>query len=157
MNYYRRQLLIKKLFIISIVLLSFILLYATIKLIFTSDKQNAKKAIIQFYEYEQAGQFSSSWEMFHPYMQLKFPKNDYIQDRAHVFLNHFNIEAFKVTFNKLDKVKSLAIDNGHESLSNVYKMPIVMTINGKYGNLKIHQDVYAVKVDKKWRILWHYD
>ena len=58
------------------------------KFLFSSSDKQAQEIAEEFYSYyEQEGEFSSSWELFHSSMKQKFTKGHYIQDRAHVFMN----------------------------------------------------------------------
>ena len=45
---------------------------------------------------------------------------------------------------------------GDEPLEDVYKVPVTMVYKGKYGNFNIQQDVFAVKEEGEWKILWDY-
>lgn len=76
------------------------------KFLFSSSEKQAKEVAEEFYSYEQEGEFSSSWELFHSSMKKKFTKGHYIQDRAHVFMNHFGVDTFTYTLSKPEKLKS---------------------------------------------------
>lgn len=154
---YRRQLVLKRWLLILIPLFVSILFYALIKTVFYSEEKQALRAVQTFYAHEQDGDFASSWEMFHPYMKEKFAKAQYIQDRAHVFLNHFGVETFDVAFEKPVKMENWSMEKGRKPLPTVYKIPVNQTYKGKYGNFSIRQPVYAVKEKDQWLILWSYE
>ncbi|TFB19220.1 hypothetical protein E3U55_10910 [Filobacillus milosensis] len=122
-----------------------------------SPEEQAAEAVHQFYTYEQDGTFSESWEMFHPLMQQKFDKGYYIQDRAHVFMNHFGVTTYSYTLSEPTKVTNWAMEDGAEPLEQAIKFAIYKTYKGKYGNFTIVQDVYATELQGKWRILWDYN
>lgn len=124
---------------------------------FFSDERQAKNAIHQFYAYEQEGAFAESWELFHTLMKAKFPKGHYLQDRAHVFMNHFGVQTFSFAMNDTEKLDSWSIEKGAEPLKDVYKITIIQTYKGKYGNFNLQQDVFAVKEKEEWKILWSYE
>ncbi|MFD1848706.1 hypothetical protein [Oceanobacillus bengalensis] len=142
-------------FLLIIILLS-IIVFIFSRIIF-SDKSQAERAVEKFYEYEQAGMFSESWEMFHPYMQEKFTKGDYIEDRPHVFFNHFGVSSFSFSIDDVDKVKDWFIEDVKEPIALAYEMTVYQRYKGKYGNMTIYQSVYATEVDGEWKILWDYN
>ncbi|MDQ0216289.1 hypothetical protein J2S13_002730 [Oikeobacillus pervagus] len=110
----------------------------------------------KFYHYEQQGRFSESWELFHPFMKEKFPKGYYLQDRAHVFMNHFGVETFTYTLGKPKKLKKWRPTDEGRKLKNVYKVPVIQSYKGTYGNFSLHQEVFVVREKEKWFVLWDY-
>jgi len=142
-------------FFLVILGIFFIFTFIIIKFFFLSDKKQAYNTVEAFYEYEQAGDFASSWEMFHPYMKERFSKGHYIQDRAHVFLNHFGVDTFQFKIGKQKKIDEWKITKDAESMTG-YKMKVILTFKGKYGNFDIHQQVFVTKVEGEWVILWSY-
>ena len=123
---------------------------------FFSDERQAKGVVREFYTYEQEGAFAESWELFHTVMKAKFPKGHYLQDRAHVFMNHFGVETFSFTISDEEKLDSWSIEKGAKPLKDVYKMTVIQTYKGKYGNFDLQQDVFAVKEKGEWKVLWSY-
>jgi hypothetical protein len=123
---------------------------------FLSPGHQAKDVVEEFYTYEQQGDFSDSWELFHSQMKAKFPRGHYIQDRAHVFMNHFGVETFTYTIDKPEKIKRWKMEKGASPLKDVYKMTVTQTYKGKYGNFELEQDVFAAKEKGEWKILWDY-
>ena len=142
---------------IALIALSVLLIISFFRSLFFNPEKEALRAVETFYELETAGNFGESWEMFHPLMKEKFSRNHYIQDRAHVFLNHFGVETFAVSFGKPKHYPEWQMDQSSPLLEDVYKIPIIMTFKGKYGDFAIHQDVFCHKVDGEWTILWSYD
>ncbi|UTR11907.1 hypothetical protein MM300_06305 [Evansella sp. LMS18] len=124
---------------------------------FASPAQQAKKAVDTFYSYEQDAKFSSSWEMLHTQMKEKFTRNAYMQDRAHVFMNHFGADSFHFSLSTPKRKSSWAMSEGSELLHKVYKVTVTKNYYGKYGRFQFVQDVYATKEDKEWKILWDYN
>lgn len=127
-----------------------------IKLLFSSSADKAAAVVQEFYEYEQAGNFSASWELFHPQMKERFSKGHYIQDRAHVFMNHFGVETFQLEIGSAEKVNNWKMTKDSAVFKKAYKVPITQAFKGKYGDFSIHQDVYTVKEDGEWTIMWDY-
>lgn len=126
-------------------------------LIDKSPEDYAVEAVDMFYTYEQDGGFSDSWAMFHPLMQEKFDKGHYLQDRAHVFMNHFGVTTFTYTLSEAVEVKNWKIEKGAEPIDVVYKVTVTQVYKGKYGKFSIVQDVYATMVDGEWKVLWDYN
>ncbi|RWZ51383.1 hypothetical protein EQV77_16620 [Halobacillus fulvus] len=119
--------------------------------------QQAKETLETFYDFEQEGSFSSSWEMFHPFMKQKFTKGHYIQDRAHVFMNHFGVTTFEYEILELQELKKWKPDKESDPIPIVYSATILQTYKGKYGNFTIHQEVFVAKEEDEWTILWDYN
>ncbi|ALX50277.1 hypothetical protein [Lentibacillus amyloliquefaciens] len=125
-------------------------------LIHQSADDEATEAVTEFYSYEQEADFSASWEMFHPIMKEKFDKIDYLQDRAHVFLNHFGVETFSFTVGEATEIEDWTIENDAEVIDTVYQVPVSLGFKGKYGNFSLVQNTFATKVKGEWKILWDY-
>ncbi|MBM7570339.1 hypothetical protein [Aquibacillus albus] len=121
-----------------------------------SPKHQAKETIDLFYSFEQEGRFNDSWELFHSQMKDRFGKGHYIQDRAHVFMNHFGVSTFTYELSGADKVNNWKMEEESKVMDTAYKVIVTQTFKGKYGNFSIVQDVYATKEDGDWKILWNY-
>ncbi|WP_047984199.1 hypothetical protein [Ornithinibacillus californiensis] len=145
-------------------LLFFLLLSVVIALLFwfiysffiNSSSNQAEAAVEEFYLYEQAGAFSDSWEMFHPYMKERFEKGHYLQDRAHVFLNHFGVNTFTFSLEDAELLRNWQIEEDSEPIEEVYKVEVTQYYEGKYGNFALVQEVYATSLDGEWTVLWDY-
>ena len=137
--------------------IAIVLIMAAAVFFFMGPSHQAKKAVDTFYSYEQEARFASSWDMFHSEMQGKFSRNNYLQDRAHVFLNHFGVESFNYSLSRPKGVSGWQMTSDSEPLGKVYKVTVTKKYHGKYGHFKLIQDVYTVKEDKDWRILWDYN
>ncbi|TFJ94228.1 hypothetical protein [Lentibacillus salicampi] len=121
-----------------------------------SAEDEAADAVAAFYAYEQESDFSDSWEMFHPLMKEKFDKIDYIQDRSHVFMDHFGVTTFTYTIGETTEMKEWSIENNAEPIEVVYQVPVTQTFKGEYGNFSLMQNVYVTEIDDEWKILWDY-
>lgn len=124
--------------------------------LFSSPSKQAVKAVNDFYSYEQKANFSDSWELFHPVMKERFGKGSYIQDRAHVFMNHFGVDTFTYKVEKAQKISGWKVSKDAKPFNDVYKMKVIQTYKGKYGNFDLHQEVFAVKEKGDWKIVWDY-
>ncbi|WP_342433097.1 hypothetical protein [Neobacillus sp. FSL H8-0543] len=121
-----------------------------------SPGKQAIAAVEEFYQNEQVGEFSGSWGLFHSTMRERFSKGHYIQDRAHVFMNHFGVETFTYTLSKPEKVDNWKMSKKGPVMKNVYKFLVTQTYKGKYGNFDLKQEVIAVEEKGKWKIAWDY-
>ncbi|WP_042146886.1 hypothetical protein [Paucisalibacillus sp. EB02] len=121
-----------------------------------TPSNQAEDAVEEFYTYEQEGAFSNSWEMFHPYMKERFEKGYYLQDRAHVFLNHFGVNTFTFSIEHAEVIHDWQIEEDAETIDEVYHIPVTQYYQGKYGNFSIVQDVFVTNLDGEWTILWDY-
>ncbi|MFT4416299.1 hypothetical protein ACLM5H_20755 [Fredinandcohnia humi] len=122
----------------------------------SSPEDDAKELVESFYEYEQDGDFGSSWELFHPYMKERFEKSAYIQERNHVFVGHFGTDTFKYTVGEAEKLDNWKMEKNVSTLHEVYKVPITQTYKSTYGTFTIHQDIYVTKEKNDWTLLWSY-
>jgi hypothetical protein len=139
-----------------VILIACAALFFLIRLVLPSAEKRAVSTVDEFYTYEQKGDFSASWELFHPDMKKKFDKGPYIQDRAHVFLNHFGVNTFSYELGKAEKLEGWRMADGGKAFPKVYKVTVTQTYKGKYGNFELVQDVFAAEMEDGWRILWDY-
>ncbi|MFC4800202.1 hypothetical protein ACFPA1_12675 [Neobacillus sp. GCM10023253] len=150
----RRNVPVKGLFM-GILLIAAVLML--VRCVFVSSDQQAVAVVNEFYQYEQQGDFASSWALFHSEMKKRFGKGAYIQDRAHVFMNHFGVETFTYTLDGAEKLDKWEMSKEGPAFKNVYKILVTQTYKGKYGYFELKQDVFAVKEKEKWCILWDYN
>ena len=122
-----------------------------------SPSHQAKSVVKEFYNYEQEGKFADSWELFHSQMKNKFEKGHYLQDRAHVFMNHFGVTSFEYTLSGVDKVTNWKMSEDSKPIHTVYRVTVTQTYKGKYGNFDINQEVFATEEKDEWKILWNYN
>ncbi|MEC5423066.1 hypothetical protein QGM71_06075 [Virgibacillus sp. C22-A2] len=122
----------------------------------TSPERKAREAVERFYAFEKNGAFSESWAMFHPFMQKKFSKVNYLQDRVHVFMNHFEVTSFSYTTGEAVEIKNWRMEENLEPIDVAYKVPVSQVFKGKFGNFTIVQDVYVTMLEDEWKVLWDY-
>lgn len=140
---------------IGILLFAFLVIILRVSLNVPSHQ--AVAAVEKFYDYEQKGSFSESWELFHPYMKQKFTKSAFIQDRAHVFIGHFGAETFTYEISEAEEFEKWKPDASQKTIKNGYKVIVTQSYNGRYGKFHFQQDVYVVKHKGEWTILWDYN
>ncbi|WP_186577065.1 hypothetical protein [Aquibacillus kalidii] len=122
-----------------------------------SPKHQAKETVELFYNYEQDGDFSDSWALFHSQMKNKFNKGAYIQDRAHVFMNHFGVETFDYELGDVEELSEWNMSNETEPLNDVYRVSVIQYYKSKYGNLQLSQEIFVTKEEDVWKVLWDYN
>ncbi|WP_163537991.1 hypothetical protein [Gracilibacillus sp. YIM 98692] len=127
-----------------------------IQRIFSTERQ-VENVVTNFYQYEQKGDFANSWELFHSFMQERFSKGNYMQDKAHVFMNHFGVETFDFYIQEIVELESWKMNEDSQALSPVYRAEIVQSYDSKYGYLEIHHPIYVAEESGQWRILWDYN
>ncbi|PLR84342.1 hypothetical protein [Bacillus sp. V33-4] len=154
--YRKRNLWLKRGFLIGAAAFVFLIIFIA-RMIHLGPDNQAEEAIDQFYQYEQEGDFSESWSLFHSTMKDRFERGDYIKDRAHVFMNHFGVKTFSYEIGKVEEIKDWKITGESVPIALAYKAEVIQTFKGKYGNFDIHQDVYAIEEEGEWRISWDYN
>ncbi|PEU72554.1 hypothetical protein CN397_06660 [Priestia megaterium] len=154
--YRKKTLLLKKSLGVAVFLSVIALGVWMFQFTFLSPSHQAKSAVKEFYTLEQEGNFSESWDLFHSSMKKKWTKGAYIQDRAHVFLNHFGVDTFTYSIEDVEKRKSWKMENDRKAFPVVYEMTVIQTYKGKYGNFDLVQKVYAVREKGKWKVVWDY-
>ncbi|MGP4077694.1 hypothetical protein [Halobacillus sp. K22] len=122
----------------------------------TSPAQQAKAVVVNFYSFEQRGEYSDSWQLFHPLMKEKFAKGPYIQDRAHVFMNHFGVDTFSFSVEEIKKIKNWRMEKGAKPFPVAYSMTVAQTFRGKYGLFTLNQKVVVTREKDKWVLTWDY-
>ncbi len=142
---------------IGVIIVVIILLAVFVKSVFFSAKDQANKVVEEFYTYEQKGDFTKSWELFHPYMKERWDKTAYINDRAHVFMGHFGAETFDYSIEFVDKFKEWKMSKDSKLFQIAYKFKVLQAYKGKYGKFTFQQEVYVVQNKDKWQILWDYN
>lgn len=110
----------------------------------------------QFYKYEKSGDFGSSWELFHSQMKEKFSKNDYIQRRAHTFMEGFGVETFDFQIGDATVESAWKMSAPSPVMTDVTRIPVTLLYHSEFGDLKIQQDIYLVKEDEQYRVLWSF-
>ncbi|WP_066192202.1 hypothetical protein [Gracilibacillus timonensis] len=146
----------KRLILLSIVLVILILLFVFLLLYLFSDERQAVKVADTFYQHEQQGDFGDSWGLFHSSMKERFSKSEYVQDRAHVFLEHFGVTAFDYQLSEAEKVKDYQV-NENTSLQTAYRLTATYIYESKYGYLEISQPVFLVQEEGEWCVTWEYN
>jgi hypothetical protein len=136
--------------------IAIILLLLLGSLFLSTPKQKASKVVSTFYTYEQRGDFVTSWSYLHSSMQAKFQQSDYIQDRDKIFMGNFGVETFNFTTGKAKKVRNWVYSEYSPPLKTAYRITVIQNYETKYGNFAIHQQVFAVKENGRWKVLWDF-
>lgn len=122
-----------------------------------SSERDAQAVVEDFYAYEAEGEFSKSWEVLHPFMQERFSKTAYMQDRTHVFNGHFGAETFTYTIGEGEKVEGWKMEKDRSPFDTTYKYLVTQHYKGKYGKFNFQQEVYVTKHKDNWKIVWDYN
>lgn len=122
-----------------------------------STKSKPEKLVEEFYEFEQDGDFGSSWDLFHSQMKQRFNKDQYIQSRAHIFMQDLQAKSFTFELGKSNDLQEWKGMDGAPTLKNVQEISVIQTYYGKFGKFVIEQPCYVVKEKGEWRLLWDYN
>ncbi|WP_308638452.1 hypothetical protein [Paenibacillus silvisoli] len=152
-----RQLLVVQL-IVAILIISVVwLTWHNVKnLLPAGDDEHALAAVKLFYAYEQAGDYGSSWELFHSDMQKRFSKADYIQKRAQVMLKDFGVSVFDVEVGRPTEVSNWRMSSDSEPIGEVYEVVVKQMFQSEYGNFELVQPCYMVNDAGEWKLLWSF-
>ncbi|KZE94593.1 hypothetical protein AVP43_02591 [Geobacillus stearothermophilus] len=140
----------------GVAVLTAAVLVAILTLFLSNERNEAKEIVDTFYRYEQAGDFGSSWELFHPLMKKKFPKDVYIQRRAHVFMQDFGVETFDYRIDEVENLSSWSMSDENKPLHDVYRVRVIQTFHSVFGVFEIHQDVFVATEKGEKSILFPY-
>ncbi|MGJ7922703.1 hypothetical protein [Neobacillus sp. LXY-4] len=121
-----------------------------------SVKSKPEKLVEQFFELEQEGDFGSSWELFHSQMKERFNKDQYIQSRAHVFMQDMSAKTFTFELGGTEKLDKWKVADGAPSLKNVHEVTVFQTFHSRFGKFTIEHPCYVVQEKGEWRLLWDY-
>jgi hypothetical protein len=154
---YRKSARYKRLIIGILLIISLVIVFQFKRWTFFSPGRQAKEVVEQFYHYEQEGDFSKSWELFHPVMKEKFTKSNYLQVRAHVFMQDFGVDTFTYKVQKPEELKNWKMSKTGPFMKIVYKVLISQNYKGKFGNFEVIQEVFVVKDKGEWKVVWDYN
>ena len=141
------------LFLIGLAIVLFIF---SIGKLFETDGRKAASVVKEFYKHEQHQQHSHAYDLLHPIVQNKFSKTSFIQDRNHVFFGHFGAEAYSFHIKKGSKKKNWRAEKDGDVLHNVRHFTVEKEYRGKYGHFFFIQEVYVVKEEGEWLIVWDF-
>ncbi|KAB8131034.1 hypothetical protein F9U64_13730 [Gracilibacillus oryzae] len=120
-------------------------------------EKKAARALELFYSYEQAGDYSNSWELFHSQMKDKFEKNYYIQERTYMYKENLGVSTFDFNYNIVEELPKWRMSQESGEIMKVYHYTVSQSFQGKYGTFTIQQPVYVTMEGEKWVILWNYN
>ncbi|NMD68789.1 hypothetical protein HHO41_00715 [Bacillus sp. DNRA2] len=121
-----------------------------------SSKNKPEHLVEQFYKLEQEGDFGSSWDLFHSQMKERFNKDQYIQSRAHVFMQDMDAHSFTFELGDTKKHHEWQATDGGKPLKNVHEVIVLQTFHSKFGHFTIEHPCYVVKEKGEWKLLWDY-
>lgn len=120
------------------------------------SSNNPEDLVLQFYKYEQDGDFGNAWELFHSEMKKRFDKSDYIQTKNHVFLGHMAVDTFDVEIGDSNEIGEWRLTKEGPAFQNVHQVEVTLTFESQFGLFNIQQNCYVVKEEGEWRVLWDY-
>ena len=138
------------------IVITVVIVFIFVILLNSFQRSSPKEVVEAFYQYEQKSDFGSSWELFHSSMKKKFPKNSYVTERSHIYMGHFEVSTFSYNIKESEEVSSFKMTKEGPTFHDVYKVPVELEFPSKFGLFTIKQDVYVVKEDQKWKIVWEF-
>lgn len=117
----------------------------------------AEKVVDEFYRLEQGGDYGSSWELFHSAMKEKYPKDKYIQGRAHIFMQDLQTGTFEYTIGKSKEIDGFRLKDEETAWDRVYSVEVTQSFDTLYGPIEMVQTCYAAKENGSWSFLWKLD
>ncbi|KUP04403.1 hypothetical protein Q73_13155 [Bacillus coahuilensis m2-6] len=122
-----------------------------------NEEEKPEDFVQTFYEFEQIGDFGSSWEMFHPYMQEKMKKDTYIERKAHVFMHEMGSTTFDLWVGESTPLEEWKMPDTDVVAAEVVEVPVQLTYNKTlFGVITVSQTCYVLKENGEWRMLWEY-
>lgn len=140
--------------IILLVIFSFVLFYYNV--LWSTDGYQAKKSVVEFYEFEQNGNFGSAWELFHSSMHEKFNKEAYIQKRAQVFMQQLGASTFEFEINKVKNIGTWGMSATSPALSDVQRVDVTQRMLTVFGEYELNQEIFVVEENGEWKLLWSF-
>lgn len=126
--------------------------------LFKADEDpEALQLVKKFYAFEQEGDFGSSWELFHPLMETYFNKSSYIQRRAHITMQHFEVKTFQYRVSEPKHIVNWRMNKEAKPFSEAYEIIVTQAFQTPFGNFELVQPCYAVLESGEWRMLWSYE
>ncbi|WP_127531072.1 hypothetical protein [Paenibacillus kobensis] len=151
----RRRPVRKLLFVLLSIILCF---WLTIKGLHTAASagrsEAAEKVVDEFYQLEQEGDYGSSWELFHSSMKEKYPKDKYIQTRAHIFMQDLNSSTYEYTVGQSKEVSGFRLKDQETAWDDVYSVEVKQHFETLYGPIELVQTCYVAKENGNWSFLW---
>lgn len=120
------------------------------------NSSTPEEVVDSFYRYEQKGDFGSSWDLFHSEMKERFSKNAYITERSHIYMSHFGVTTFSYKIIQTNELNEWKMTKSGQEFTNVNQVTVKLVFHSKFGVFTIIQDVYVVKEDGLWKVLWEF-
>ncbi|WP_270180212.1 hypothetical protein [Alkalihalobacillus sp. CinArs1] len=125
--------------------------------ILQQPRARAADAVREFYKYEQQGNYTQSWNLFHSEMKNRFSDEQYSKLRAQFLTQDTFSKSFTFKVSKMKAKKNWKTPGSGLVLKKVYVTTVTQTFNNDFGKFNIVQEVIIVKEDGKYRILWNYN
>ncbi|WP_377887604.1 hypothetical protein [Alkalihalobacillus sp. R86527] len=141
-----------------IILIIMVLLGGSVTVwIWQQPRARAVGAVKEFYRYEQKGEYTQSWKLFHSEMRNRFSDEQYSKLRAQFLTQDTFAKAYTFKVSKIKTKKNWKTPGSGQILTKVYVTTVTQTFNNDFGKFNIVQEVIVAKEDGKYRILWNYN
>lgn len=153
----RRRYAKQWLLLIGIVILCGWLTTKGLQMLFATGRaEEAEHVVDEFYKLEQEGDYGSSWELLHSSMKELYPKDHYIQQRAHIFMQDFKSESYLYEVGKSKLLSHFPMEENGKNLEleHVYAVEVTQDFETLYGPIQLVQMCYVTEENGEWSMLW---
>ena len=124
--------------------------------IWQQPKSRAAATVKEFYLYEQSGDFKKSWALFHSEIQNRFSDEQYSQLRSELITQDIGATSFTFDIGKVKTKKNWRSGVNSVIMKKVYVIKVTQHFQNQFGNFDLVQEVFVVKEEGEFRVLWDY-
>ncbi|MGG1685703.1 hypothetical protein [Pseudalkalibacillus sp. NRS-1564] len=124
--------------------------------IWQQPKSQAVATVKEFYLYEQSGDFKKAWNLFHPEMQNRFSDEQYSQLRSQLITQDIGATSFTFDIGKVKIKKNWRSGVNGVIMKKVYTMKVTLQFHDQFGNFDLVQEVFVIKEEGEYKVLWDY-
>ncbi|WP_226655017.1 hypothetical protein [Pseudalkalibacillus hwajinpoensis] len=124
--------------------------------IWQQPKARAAATVKEFYLYEQSGDFKKSWALFHSEIQNRFSDEQYSQLRSELITQDIGATSFTFDIGKVKTKKNWRSGVNSVIMKKVYVIKVTQHFQNQFGNFDLVQEVFVVKEEGEFRVLWDY-
>ena len=124
--------------------------------IWQQPKSQAVATVKEFYLYEQSGDFKKSWALFHSEIKNRFSDEQYSQLRSQLITQDIGATSFTFDVGKVKTKKNWRSGVNSVIMKKVYAIKVTQHFQNQFGNFDLVQEVFVVKEEGEFRVLWDY-
>ncbi len=124
--------------------------------IWQQPKLQAMATVKEFYLYEQSGDFKKSWDLFHSEIKNRFSDEQYSQLRSQLITQDIGATSFTFDVDKVKTKKNWRSGVNGVIMKKVYVIKVTQHFQNQFGNFDLVQEVFVVKEEGDFKVLWDY-